>query len=151
MLPDELLLNNELFFIEVARLLSQGHLVTLRGKGNSMFPFIMDGRDSVVLQKTDDLRVGDIVLAQVPERGYVLHRIYRMQGEWLTLMGDGNLRVMEQCRRADVLGKTVRIVRNGRYVECSSCAERFKAGCWQMLLPVRRYLLFICRLCSTHK
>lgn len=33
MLPDELLLNNNLFFIEVARMLSQGRSVTLRAKG----------------------------------------------------------------------------------------------------------------------
>lgn len=151
MLPDELLLNNELFFIDVARMLSQGHLVTLRSKGNSMYPFIADGRDSVELWKTKDLTVGDIVLAQVQGKGYVLHRIYKIEGEWLTLMGDGNLRATERCRLDDVLGKAVRILRNGRYVECTSFKERFKAACWRRLLPVRRYLLFICRWCTISK
>ena len=75
MLPDELLLNNNLFFIEVARMLSQGRSVTLQTKGKSMYPFITGGRDIVELRKTDTLSVGDIVLAEVPERGYVLHRI----------------------------------------------------------------------------
>ncbi len=145
MLPDELWLNNELFFIEVARLLSQGHLVTLRGKGRSMFPFIADGRDSVVLQKTADLATGDIVLAQIEGKGYVLHRIYKTEGEWLTLMGDGNLRATERCRRKDVLGKAVSILRGGRTVDCSSPSERLKAACWRWLLPLRRCLLFVCR------
>ena len=75
MLPNELLLNNDLFFIEVTRMLSQGRSVTLRAKGKSMYPFISSGRDTVELRKTDTLSVGDIVLAEVPERGYVLHRI----------------------------------------------------------------------------
>ena len=151
MLPDELLLNNELFFIDVARMLSQGHLVTLRGRGNSMYPFIADGRDSVELWKTKDLTVGDIVLAQVQGKGYVLHRVYKIEGVWLTLMGDGNLRATEHCCLDDVLGKVVRILRNGRYVECTSSMERFKASCWRRLLPVRRYLLFICRWCTISK
>lgn len=36
MLPNELLLNNDLFFIEVTRMLSQGRSVTLRAKGKSI-------------------------------------------------------------------------------------------------------------------
>lgn len=150
MLPDELLLNNDLFFIEVTRMLSQGRSVTLRAKGKSMYPFISGGRDTVELRKTDTLSVGDIVLAEVPERGYVLHRIYKMEGEQLVLMGDGNLRATERCRKEDVLGKVVRILRDGQYVESSSFAERLKARCWRRLLPLRRYLLFVCRLCATH-
>lgn len=147
MLADRLLLDNGQLFSEVAQLLEQGYSVTLRGKGNSMFPFVADGRDSVVLQKAEHVGVGDIVLAQVAERGYVLHRVYKAEGERLTLMGDGNLRATERCRREDVLGKVVRILRNGRYVECSSFPERFKVECWRRLLPVRRYLLFVCRRC----
>lgn len=146
-ITDELLIGNDLFFAEVERMLSQGQAVTLRGKGRSMLPFIVDGRDSVVLRQTGgDLAVGDIVLARVPGKGYVLHRIYEVHGEWLTLMGDGNLCVTEKCRREDVRGKAASIVRNGRTVECASRAERFKAACWRRLLPVRRYLLYICRM-----
>ena len=55
MLPNELLLNNDLFFIEVTRMLSQGRSVTLRAKGKSMYPFISSGRDTVELRKTDTL------------------------------------------------------------------------------------------------
>ena len=50
MLTDKLLLNNDQFFTEVARMLAGGNSVTLRAKGNSMYPFIVDGRDSVILQ-----------------------------------------------------------------------------------------------------
>ena len=110
MLPDELLLNNELFFSEVSRQLAQGRVVTLRAKGTSMFPFIADGRDKVVLRKTEEV-----------------------------------------CQKADVLGKAIRICRNGRYVECDSFSEKFKASCWKRLLPLRRYLLFACWLMFTKK
>ena len=74
-----------------------------------------------------------------------------IQGERLTLMGDGNIRATERCQKADVLGKAIRICRNGRYVECDSFSEKFKASCWKRLLPLRRYLLFACRLMFTKK
>lgn len=151
MQPDELPVNNDAFFAEVEQMLAQGHSVTLRGRGGSMYPFIADGRDSVVLSRAAGLQVGDIVLARVPGKGYVLHRIYRLQGDRLTLMGDGNLQATEQCRKADVRGRVTEILRGGRRVECGSRAERFRAACWRKLLPVRRYLLRVCRLCQTLK
>ena len=43
---DKLLLNNEAFFIEVSQMLQSGNSVTLRAKGNSMLPFIMEERDT---------------------------------------------------------------------------------------------------------
>lgn len=149
MQPDKLLLSNEPFFAEVTRMLSEGSSVTLRAKGNSMYPFIADGRDSVVLQKAEKVAAGDIVLAYVAGKGHVLHRVYKIEGEWLTLMGDGNLHVTERCRKTDVAGKAVSILRNGRSVECSSPCEHIKALCWKKLLPLRRCLLFLLR--SLHK
>ena len=141
----ELQLNNDLFFAEVIRLLDDGTTVTLRACGNSMFPFIVDGRDCVELNRCRQVAVGDIVLVHLPDRGFVLHRIYAVDGERLLLVGDGNLRATEQCRRDDVLARAVRIIRNGRRVSCSSWGERCRASLWRHLLPLRRGLLFVCR------
>lgn len=145
MLHDGLLVNNELFFIEVARMLSGGQRVTLRIKGNSMFPFMADGRDCVVLQQAKTISAGDVVLAFIPPRTYVLHRVYKLSGDRLLLMGDGNLHDVEICHRDDVVGKVVGIIRAGRYVDAAAAAERWRAWMWRHLLPVRRYLLFVCR------
>lgn len=122
--------------------------VTIRAQGKSMYPFIRGGRDLVVLGKSEDVRVGDIVLAELPDNNYVLHRVYRVQGNELVLMGDGNLRATERCRKEHVLGKAVRIRRGDRQVDCTSGAERRKAAVWRWLLPVRRYLLYVLRLCD---
>lgn len=146
MLTDKLLLNNDQFFTEVARMLAGGNSVTLRAKGNSMYPFIVDGRDSVILQTCrKTAAVGDIVLAHLPEKGFVLHRIYKNDGNEFVLMGDGNLHTTERCSKNDIVGKVVKIIRNGRYIDCSSSIERYKATLWRKMLPTRRYLLFACR------
>ena len=140
-------LANEILFPEVAALLEEGHTVTLKAKGTSMMPFIVGGRDSVVLQKADRVAVGDIVLARLDDGRHVLHRVTGLAegGKVVNLMGDGSIRCRETCRRSDLLGKAVQIVRTGRTVDCSAAGERRRARLWQALLPLRRYVLWIFR------
>lgn len=142
---DKLWLNNEAFFTEVSRMLQDGNSVTLRAKGNSMCPFIVGERDCVVLQKAEGFSVGSVVLAYLPGNCYVLHRVYRIKGEHIMLMGDGNLHATECCRREDVAGVVVKIIRDGRVIDITSSSQLFMAALWRKLLPIRRYLLFVCR------
>ncbi|MEG1866538.1 MAG: S24/S26 family peptidase [Bacteroides sp.] len=137
---------NELLLPEVERMLVSGTSVTLRVKGNSMQPFIEGDRDSVVLVPPARLQKGDIVLARLAGCRYVIHRIIRLQGEEVTLRGDGNLLRGEHCLAADISGKVTKIVRNGKYIEADSAAENRKAALWETALPVRRYLLAVYRL-----
>lgn len=145
MQTEKLWLNNTQFFEEIDRMLQSGHSVTMRAKGNSMFPFIRDERDSVVLQRSKNMAVGSIILARLQNGSYVLHRVYRLEKEEIVLMGDGNLYATERCRRNEVVGVAVKIIRDGRQVDCTSRKELFKAWVWRKLLPVRRVLLFIGR------
>lgn len=142
---EKIVLPNELVFEEITSLLQQGKRVTMRTKGRSMVPFIVGERDQVVLQLPMMLAVGDIVLARVPNKGYVLHRIIRLKGDYVRLMGDGNVSVTETCRTCEVCGVVTEIIRNGRVVYCASEAERWKVKLWLFLKPVRRYILGIGR------
>lgn len=142
------MLPNTLLFKEVERILAGGQSVKLKVTGNSMLPFIVGGRDCVLIQQhsgIEALQVGQIVLAHLPDRRYVLHRIVRICGTEITLMGDGNLRGTECCRFSDIMGVVTKIIRNGRYVNCDTKLERYKAELWGRLLPIRRYLLYIYR------
>lgn len=137
---------NGILLSEVARMLEEGLMVTLPVTGTSMLPFIVGGQDSVVLQKAAaSWRTGEIVLARTETGVYVIHRIVACSGQWVTLMGDGNLSGTELCRPENVLGVVIRIVKGGRCVDCRLPAERRKARLWYWLLPVRRYLLAVYR------
>lgn len=138
-------LANDVLLPEVIRLLGEGENVKLRVKGHSMLPFIVGGRDSVILSKTELLHKGDIALAHLADGRYVLHRILAIAGERVTLMGDGNLYDTEECRRQDIAGIAVKILRNGIYIDCTSPGECRKATLWEVLKPLRRYLLGIYR------
>ena len=133
-------LPNEILLAEAGALLAEGRDVELMVKGNSMLPFLVDERDSVRLRKQPDVEKGEIVLAQIAPGRYVLHRVRAVEGERLTLMGDGNLRGTESCKKSDVLGTVVEIIRQGD--------RRHRPGkgrWWQWLKPLRRYILFIYR------
>ena len=132
-------ISNEILFPEVDEMLREGREVEFRPKGSSMLPFIRGDVDSVVLVRKDSVEAGDIVLARVGTR-YILHRVIRVEGEKITMMGDGNVRGTESCTAADVLGTVVQIVRPSGKARTPG-----KGRLWKALRPVRRYLLAIYR------
>ncbi len=133
-------LPNEIFIPEIVRLVNEGRQVQFTPTGASMRPFIEGGVDNVTLVKPADLQVGDIVLAEIQQQHYVLHRIYAIEGDALTLMGDGNLIGTEHCTRAQVLAKVVAIHSpKGRNKPLT------RAWLWRHLKYARRILLKIYR------
>ena len=128
-------LPNDVMLDEVARLLDEGREVVIIPKGMSMLPFIRGGIDKVTLRKPSDLSVGDIVLVKF-NGVYILHRIIGIEGEHITLMGDGNLQGTESGTRSEVIGIVSEIITpQGRIFQVT------KGRLWRKLLPVRRYLL----------
>lgn len=133
---------NSDFLPEVVKMLNEGHTVTLRLRGFSMRPFLEDRRDKVLLTKAINPQRGDAVLAEVGHHHYVLHRIIDIQGNHVTLRGDGNLGV-EQCTIADVKGFAVGFYRKGRTKLDSTNGMKWRiySSLWTTLYPIRRYLL----------
>ena len=118
--------------------LKDGKVIVLVPQGISMLPFIKGGVDQVYLLKKEKVAVGDIVLVEYHGK-HILHRVYAVDGEKITLMGDGNLEGTEQVAADEVMGTVVDIVHNGRHLKPK------KAWLWRHLLPMRRYLLKIHR------
>ncbi len=138
--------SDESIMQEAIRLVGEGVSVTFPVNGRSMLPFIVGGVDSVVLVKPENLKVGDVVLAQVEGGRYVVHRIVCLDGDAVTLMGDGNLAGREHCRLADVRARATHVVRKGgKRRSLDSLGSRLTAKIWFAVLPFRRWLLAIYR------
>ena len=118
-MQDKLKLPNNLFFSEVEQWLAAERSVELPAKGRSMWPFVVEGRDKIVLRRPATVRMGDIVLARMEQSRYVLHRVYRLEKDAITLMGDGNCYAQEHCRLSDICGVATEIVRKGQRVDCT--------------------------------
>lgn len=135
---------NEVFLPQVVEMLVEGHTVTLPLRGRSMRPFLEDGRDKALLVAANgNVKVGDAVLAEISPGHYVLHRIVDIDGEKVTLRGDGNIAV-EKCRLQDVKALATAFFRKGRSVpdKTDGWKWRIYSWLWTRLLPIRRYLLF---------
>jgi hypothetical protein len=136
---EKVLMPNEVMLGEISRLIEEGHEVLMIPKGISMLPFIRGEKDHVRLCKPGKLQVGNIVLAYIDGR-YVLHRIYALKGDRITLMGDGNLQGCEQGTLADVKGVVTEIITpEGR------SHKPGKAWLWRHTIGLRKYLLKIYR------
>ena len=140
------IVSNRRFFIPVIECLESGLKATIPVKGFSMLPFIRGRKDLVVLQRKDSYRKGDIVLFNNHGRT-ILHRIVRIEGDRVTIQGDGVPRNQEHVRLKDIHGKAVTILRDGkREVDPDSPWQRFRSKMWNGLKFMRKPLLYAYRL-----
>lgn len=136
-------LPNAILIPEIKKAIDEGHTATFRVRGFSMRLFLEDRRDKVVLAPYKEVKVGDVVLAEIKKDIYVLHRVIKKEGEHLTLMGDGNIYGTEKCLCSNVIGVVTAFYRKGR--EKADLVEgkkwRIYSFCWLKLRPIRRYIL----------
>ena len=129
---------------EAVKLVEEGICVTLPVDGRSMLPFIIGGEDSVLLEKPQKSEIGDVVLAWVEQCRFVVHRIIAINGDEVTLMGDGNIRGVEQYRLNDIKASVTYVVdKKGKRRNIKDRKHRCGSYIWRNLRPVRRYLLAI--------
>ena len=130
---------------EAVRLVQEGVTVTFPVTGQSMLPFIIGGKESVILHAPGLTAVGDVVLAWVDGCRYVVHRIIRIDGDHITLMGDGNL-TTEHCALGDIKACVTHVVSADNKKRDLYSRWRVRAAkLWYWLRPIRRYLLAIYR------
>lgn len=141
-------INNKIFFAEVERLLTEDLTATILVRGNSMRPLLRDGRDKVVLRRSQesDIAIGEIMLFRY--RGdCIMHRVVEINGDTVVFAGDGNYKTQEKVRRTDVIARVETVVRpSGRVVKCDSLRWRTMSRAW-LILPreLRRIILGVMR------
>lgn len=138
-------LPNEIIIPKVAEYIRNGHTVTLPLRGYSMRPYLEDERDKALLaQVPEQLKVGDVILAEIAPKCYALHRIVNVSGDNITMYGDGNFSP-EHIHRGDVLAIATGFFRKGS--EHLTPVDSFWYTCyWHMWLKLRplRYPLLLC-------
>lgn len=132
------IIQNKLFFKEVASRIAHGERVTIRVKGNSMLPFVRDVKDKVVLESPtqQSFQKGRLLLVQLADRRYLLHRVELVDREHITLRGDGNLDISETCTTYDVVAEAVAVIRDGKEIRVGS----MQWNLYRYLWPRNRFL-----------
>lgn len=140
--------NNHLFMQDITRMFRQEgkKSVTFIVRGFSMRPFLEDGRDKVVLSPPREPKIGDVVLAEISEKRYALHRVIKVENGIYTMRGDGNPpRMTEQFTQDKIIGLADGFIRKGKFVSTDSRQWRCYSAAWNILKPLRRILLAIYR------
>ncbi|SUB88264.1 Peptidase S24-like [Porphyromonas macacae] len=133
--------------LEFFRALKERECFKTSIKGNSMLPFIRGDKDEVLLQKASSksLKPGKIVVAYIKEKTFFMHRIERVDGDVITLRGDGNAYTREQCSATEILAEVVKLYKNGKVYTPDSFRWKAMRRLWPSSPFIRRVLLAIYR------
>jgi len=120
--------------------LERGQRVRMTANGSSMLPFIHDG-DIVELEPISaSPKIGDIVLAQNPGGGYVVHRVVRARGESFYLRGDAQTCSEGPLAPENMLGKVIQSEHRGRVRNHARGIWRILGLAWVKIHPAGFYL-----------
>jgi len=133
--------------------LDKGASFRFQGKGFSMSPFIKDG-DVITIAPVQGVnpRFGDVVVFTHPHAGMlIIHRIIgKRAGEYRT-KGDNAPEGDGMISRAAILGRVIKVERNGRYISLGLGPDRFiiafvtRTGLLPLLWPLWRFVRFFIR------
>ncbi len=132
----------EILMEELVSLLEEAEQVPLVISGSSMAPFLVHGRDSVLLSKvTRPLKKGDIILYRRDNGAYVVHRICRLErGGSYCLIGDAQTEKESGIRPDQVKALVTSVIRKGQKIGPDSFWWRFFETAWLCLIPLRPLL-----------
>ena len=130
---------NASLFPLVSELLEQGQEVRLTIAGNSMYPFLRHGVDSVEFAKVDFAQInkGDIVLIKREDGSYVMHRVCRKEKDHFFMVGDAQQWIEGPLYPEQLIAVVIALWRRDRRILCSDFKIRLAAMLWLKLRPYR--------------
>ncbi|MBQ6381621.1 MAG: S24/S26 family peptidase [Clostridia bacterium] len=107
--------------------IAAGREVLLPVKGNSMVPFLRDGRDSIYLSAPkQSFHVGDLVMFRREDGSYAMHRIYQVnQDGSYDIVGDNQIACDKAITNGMIKAFVPRAIRDGKEIDCTKGAWRF--------------------------
>lgn len=134
-------------------LLDEVEAVPLVISGGSMTPFLAHGRDTVYLSKVKGpLKKGDMVLYQRTNGAYVLHRVFRVEKDSYTMVGDAQVYLEPGIQKSQILAIVTAVRRKDKLLRKGSFWWEFFEHIWIYMVPfrpvVRNTYTFVKRLLS---
>ena len=124
--------------------------------GDSMRPFIRQGRDLLVIEPPKGrLKRLDVPLYKRDNGQYVLHRVLAVKSDGYVICGDNRWSREYGITDRHVIGVLTAVIRDGRKIPGTNWRCRLYAHLWCDLFPVRGLILrvrhVLKRLTSRHK
>lgn len=107
--------------------------------GNSMNPFLKDGKDTVWLEACTEtsFKRGKILLFRREDGKIVLHRVRQVMSDGVLVINGDAQYWCENIKKEQVLAVVTCIEKNGKKKSCDSLIYKIKIEAWQLLKPLR--------------
>ena len=125
----------------LVEILAAGAAFPLVVTGSSMIPFLKENRDTVVLQKTDRLKKGQIVFFRRKSGEFILHRIRKIYPNGRLLINGDAQAWCEVIQREQVLAVVQSIKRSNRCINPDSTPSAILRCLWYPTRPIRPSIL----------
>ena len=123
-------------------LINKGHDVNFIVTGTSMTPFLINGRDTVIISPiTSSLKRGDIVFFQRQNGQYVMHRIVKVKKDGFYLVGDHQTIIEGPISRSQIFGIIHTVIRKGATITEGDFVWWLFAHVWLSVIPLRKIVL----------
>ena len=112
--------------------------------GHQKFPFIRNNDEALLIPPSPGhIKKGTPVIAQTVEMGIVLHRIYNIKGNRITLLGDGNINQFEHTSPERVIAVVSQSYRGKYTLHLNNWYMRLAGHIWMAAHPWRRNVLVV--------
>ena len=133
----------EILLEEYRRLLKDENITALPLviSGNSMSPFLVHGRDTVYLSRLDrPAKRGDVLLYKRESGAYILHRVYKVEKDSYTMVGDAQTQLEQGIRQDQIIAIMTSALRKGKLQKKGSFWWEFFEKLWIRIIPLRPML-----------
>ncbi len=110
--------------------------------GDSMMPFIKQGRDVLVISKAEGkLKRYDVPLYKRDNGRYVLHRILKVRKNDYVICGDNRWSKEYGITDRHIIGVLTGVIRDGKEISVTDRKYRMYVHLWCDLFPIRAFIL----------
>ena len=123
----------------VREILSQGKETSITITGNSMSPFLIHGRDEILISPPDGKwKKGDMAFFVRDNGQYIMHRICKVdQNGDCYFVGDAQQLIEGPIRPEQMFGKITRVKRKGVWIDEKDFWWKFFERIWIHIIPLR--------------
>ena len=125
-----------------------GSNVRITVSGDSMYPFLRNGIDSVELSKAEftELKKFDIVLIKRETGDYILHRVIKKDKDCFFIAGDAQQWIEGPLFPVQLQAVVKAVWRRNKKISCDSRLWLTYSRVWLQCLPIRYLLLRLARI-----
>ena len=120
----------------------RGGTFSVRPRGTSMLPLLRPGEDTVTLAPPpEQIQKNDILLFRRKSGAFVLHRVYRVEGDTFTMVGDNQVYLEKGVTKEAVVAIARGRTRGGKYLPFTDPALARYAKRRMLWFPLRAFFV----------